>query len=110
MKDKKNFYINGKWQTPKSKQLIEVVNPSTEEKCAIITLGNKEDVDIAVNSAKEAYYSWAFSSKDERIKLLEKLYENYKKRWADISEAITTEMGAPKDFATKLQVVPELLI
>ena len=48
MKDKKNFYINGKWQTPKSKQQIEVVNPSTEEKCAIITLGNKEDVDIAV--------------------------------------------------------------
>ena len=104
MKDKKNFYINGKWQVPKSKQQIEVVNPSTEEKCAIITLGNKEDVDIAVNSAKEAYSSWAFSSKEERIKLLEKLYENYKKRWADISEAITTEMGAPKDFATKLQV------
>ena len=104
MKDKKNFYINGKWQVPKSKQQIEVVNPSTEEKCAIITLGNKEDVDIAVNSAKEAYNSWAFSTKEERIKLLEKLYENYKKRWADISEAITTEMGAPKDFATKLQV------
>ena len=104
MKDKKNFYINGKWQTPKSKQHIEVVNPSTEEKCAIITLGNQEDVDIAVNSPKEAYNSWAFSTKEERIKLLEKLYENYKKRWADISEAITTEMGAPKDFATKLQV------
>ena len=104
MKDKKNFYINGKWQVPKSKQRIEVINPSTEEKCAIITLGNKEDVDIAVNSAKEAYISWAFSTKEERVKLLEKLYENYKKRWADISEAITTEMGAPKDFATKLQV------
>ena len=109
MKDKKNFYINGKWQVPKSKQQIEVINPSTEEKCAIITLGNKEDIDIAVSSAKEAYNSWAFSTKEERIKLLEKLYENYKKRWADISEAITTEMGAPKDFATKLQVVPELL-
>ena len=39
--------------------------------------------------------SWAFSTKEERIKLLEKLYEKYKKRWADISEAITTEMGAP---------------
>ena len=35
--------------------------------------------------------------------MLEKLYENYKKRWADIAEAITLEMGAPKDFATKLQ-------
>ena len=49
---------------------IEVINPSTEEKCAIITLGSKEDVDIAVNSAKEAYNSWAFSTKEERIKLL----------------------------------------
>ncbi len=104
MKDKKNFYINGKWQAPKSKQQIKVVNPSTEEKCAIITLGNKEDVDIAVSSAKEAYNTWAFSTKEERIKLLEKLYENYKKRWADFSEAITTEMGSPKDFASKLHV------
>jgi len=60
-------------------------------------------VDIAVKAAKDAYESWAFSTKEERIGLLEKLYENYKKRWADIAEAITLEMGAPKDFATKLQ-------
>ena len=74
-----------------------------EENCAVITLGNKDDVNDAVNAAKKAYSSWAFSSKEERIKLLEKLYENYKKRWADIANAITIEMGAPKDFATKLQ-------
>ncbi len=103
MENKKNFYINGKWVTPKSKKEIKVINPATEENCAVISLGDKEDVDNAVNAAKSAYESWAFSSKDERIKLLEKLYENYKKRWADIAEAITTEMGAPKDFATKLQ-------
>jgi aldehyde dehydrogenase (NAD+) len=66
-------------------------------------LGNKADIDLAVSAAKNAYESWAFSSKEERISLLEKLYENYKKRWADISEAITLEMGAPKDFASKLQ-------
>ena len=103
MKNKKNFYINGKWVTPKSKKEIKVINPATEENCAVISLGDKEDIDNAVSAAKSAYESWAFSSKDERIKLLEKLYENYKKRWADIAEAITTEMGAPKDFATKLQ-------
>ncbi len=103
MENKKNFYIDGKWVTPKSKEEIKVINPATEENCAVISLGNKEDVNHAVSAAKKAYSSWAFSSKDERIKLLEKLYENYKKRWADIAEAITTEMGAPKDFATKLQ-------
>ena len=103
MENKKNFYIDGKWVSPKSKEEIKVINPATEENCAVISLGNKEDVDLAVSSAKKAYSTWSFSSKEERIKLLEKLYENYKKRWADIADAITTEMGAPKDFATKLQ-------
>jgi aldehyde dehydrogenase (NAD+) len=103
MENKKNFYIDGKWVTPKSKDEIKVINPATEENCAVISLGNKEDVNFAVSSAKKAYSSWSFSTKEERIKLLEKLYENYKKRWADIADAITTEMGAPKDFATKLQ-------
>ena len=105
MKDKKKFYIDGKWQPPKSRNEIEIINPATEEKTAVITLGNKEDVDNAVMSAKKAYQSWAFSQKEERIKLLEKLYENYKKRWADIANAISLEMGAPKDFATKLKIL-----
>ncbi len=103
MLDKKNFYINGTWVKPNSAEEIKVIDPATEENCAVITLGNKGDVDLAVSAAKDAYESWAFSSKEERISLLEKLYENYKKRWADIAKAITLEMGAPKDFATKLQ-------
>ena len=103
MLDKKNFYINGAWIKPNSSEEIKVIDPATEQNCAVITLGNKTDVDLAVTAAKDAYESWAFSSKEERIGLLEKLYENYKKRWADIAEAITLEMGAPKDFATKLQ-------
>ena len=103
MLDKKNFYINGAWVKPNSSEEIKVIDPATEENSAVITLGNKADIDLAVSSAKDAYDTWAFSSKDERIALLEKLYENYKKRWADIAEAITLEMGAPKDFASKLQ-------
>ena len=103
MENKKKFYIDGKWQDPHSKKEIKVINPATEENSAVITLGNKDDVDHAVSSAKKAYETWSHSLKNERIKLLEKLYENYKKRWADIAKAITLEMGAPKDFATKLQ-------
>ena len=103
MFDKKNFYINGEWIKPNSHEEITVVDPATEENCAVITLGNKIDIDMAVKAAKNAYETWAFSSKEDRIGLLEKLYENYKKRWADIAKAITLEMGAPKDFASKLQ-------
>ena len=103
MTDKKKFYINGKWVSPKSNKCIKVINPATEDVCAEISLGSKEDVNVAVLSAKEAFKTWAFSSKKERLEPLEKLYELYKKRWSDIAETITTEMGAPKDFSTKLQ-------
>ena len=103
MLDKKNFYINGQWVKPSSSEEIKVIDPATEENCAVISLGNQKDVDAAVGAAKKAFETWAFSLKEERISLLEKLYELYKKRWADIAEAITMEMGAPKDFSTKLQ-------
>ena len=103
MLDKKKFYINGEWVNPKSNQTIDIINPATEDVCAEISLGNKDDVNEAVQSAKTAFNTWAFSTKEERLAPLEKLYELYKKRWADIAKAITLEMGAPKDFATKLQ-------
>jgi len=103
MLEKKNFYINGKWVTPINQKQIDVIDPATEKSCAVISLGGKEDVHSAVIAAKNAFNSWGFTSKEERIKLLEKLYEIYKKRWNDISDAITLEMGAPKDFSSKLQ-------
>ena len=70
MLDKKNFYINGQWVKPNSAEEIKVIDPATEENCAVITLGNKADVDMAVSAAKDAYESWAFSSKEERNGLL----------------------------------------
>ena len=103
MLDRKNFYINGKWVAPKNQKDIEVINPSTEKSCAVISLGGKDDVNAAVTAAKNAFESWAFTPKDIRVELLEKLYVVYKKRWAEIAEAITLEMGAPKDFSSQLQ-------
>ncbi len=103
MLEKKNFYINGKWVNPINRKELQVIDPATEKSCAIISLGGKEDVNAAVIAAKKAFETWGFASKEDRIKLLEKLYEIYKKRWNDISDAITLEMGAPKDFSSKLQ-------
>ena len=103
MIEKKNFYINGSWVAPKNQKDIQVINPATEKSCAVISLGGKEDINDAVLAAKEAFKTWGYSSKQERIELLENFYVLYKKRWNDITEAIIQEMGAPKDFASKLQ-------
>ena len=103
MLDKKNFYINGECVSPKKPNDIKVIDPSTEEDCAVISLGGGEDVNDAVSAATKAFETWAFSSKEERLKYLEALYDLYKKRWADMAKAISLEMGAPIDFSTQLQ-------
>jgi len=103
MLDKKNFYINGQWVAPKNAKDIEVIDPSTEKSCAIISLGGADDINAAVTSAKKAFESWGFTTRNQRVELLEKLYVVYKKRWADVAKAITLEMGAPKDFSLELQ-------
>ena len=103
MINKKKFYINGKWVDPSKPNDFQVINPSNEEIFAIISLGYKEDTDLAVKSAKKAFVTWKETSKEERINLLEKLLEIYKKRFKEMAEAISMEMGAPIEWSTNVQ-------
>ena len=103
MLNKKNFYIEGKWVSPIEPRSYKVIDPSNEEPCAEISLGGKKDVDKAVSAAKKAFETWAFSKKEERLELLEKLYVVYKKRWEEMAKLISTEMGAPMKFSTEMQ-------
>ena len=104
MIDKTNFYINGKWVKPLKENNFDVINPSTEKMYAKISLGSKEDLDLAVRAAKDAFESWAFSDVNERISLVEDFISLYDKRSSDMAEAISTEMGAPIKMATNDQV------
>ena len=38
MLDKKKFYINGHWVSPEKENDLNVINPATEENCAIISI------------------------------------------------------------------------
>ena len=74
MADHLKFYINGEWVDPTSSETIDVINPSDESIIGSISAGTKEDIDIAVAAAKEAFKTFGFSSKEERIELLRKYY------------------------------------
>ena len=103
MLDKRKFYINGEWVKPSKANDFEVINPSNEEAFAIISLGFKEDTNAAVESAKKAFVEWKETSKEKRITLLEKLLKIYKKRFNEMSETISIEMGAPIDWSSSTQ-------
>ena len=99
MLSKRQFYIEGEWVDPATSNDFDVINPSNEEPCAVISLGDKADTDAAVAAANRAFWDWAGTSKEERIAVVEKISENYMARFNDIAEAISLEMGAPIDLA-----------
>ena len=103
MKNLSHFYINGQWVSPEKPNDFIVENPSNERQIGIISLGTTVDVDKAVTAARNAFNHYGFSSREERIALLEKLLSAYMNRYDEMAQAISQEMGAPIDFATAAQ-------
>ena len=93
------FYIDGAWVDPVALQPFDVINPANEEVCARISLGSVADVDRAVVAARAAFESFSQTTREERIALLSRVLEVYKRREQDVADAMTLEMGAPKEFA-----------
>jgi aldehyde dehydrogenase (NAD+) len=93
------FYIDGQWIDPVGQGQIGVINPATEEAAATIATGSAADVDRAVAAARRAFPAYAQTSREDRLDLLSRIIEVYRRRSNDLAEAISTEMGAPLAFA-----------
>ncbi|AXI44929.1 aldehyde dehydrogenase family protein [Sulfitobacter sp. SK012] len=104
MLEKRNFYINGAWVAPATANDFPVIDPSTEEQCAVISLGGQADTDAAANAARAAFDGWSQTSKEERTALIRKLLEIYKARAEEMAQAMSLEMGAPIELSRNQQV------
>lgn len=103
MREYRQFYINGEWVEPNEANSFDVFNPATESVCGQISLGNEVDVDKAVAAARSAFETYGFSTREERIALLEKIIAAYQANYQELAEAITEEMGAPTKLAVEAQ-------
>ncbi len=103
MKDARNFYINGKWVAPIDGRDFPVIDPSTEEAIATISLGGEQDTDAAVASARAAFPTWRKSTKADRLELMNNILDVYQRRADDLAQAISDEMGAPIDMSRTQQ-------
>jgi len=104
MREYLKFYIDGQWVAPVVLKTLDVENPATEQVCGKIALGSAADVDKAVKAARKAFASWSLTSREERLKILNRIAEEYQKRAGDLAAAITEEMGAPASLANGFQV------
>ena len=103
MKTYEKLYIDGAWQAPSGKGLIDVVNPSTEEVIARVPEGDAQDVSRAVVAAKAAFGKWSQTSVDERADHLGKLAAGLGARMKEIGETIAAEVGMPVKMSVGIQ-------
>ena len=108
MQDNLKFYIDGKWVDPVTPKTLEVINPANEEAYARISLGSKADVDKAVAAARRAFETFSRTTKEERLALLQKIFDAYQKHYAEMVETISREMGAPLGLSKAAQAATGL--
>ena len=97
------LYINGDWVNPKGTEKIAVSNPADEKIISEIIFANKDDLDLAVLSAKKAFNSFSTINLEEKIELFNSIILSFKKRLNDLAEIISLEMGAPITLSQKAQ-------
>ena len=88
----KNF-INGKWVESTSSQTEVVPNPATGEPLAYVPISNQDDLNQAVEVAKEAFQSWSKTAVPRRARILFKYQQLLVEHWEELARLVTLENG-----------------
>jgi aldehyde dehydrogenase (NAD+) len=104
MEVRDKLYIGGAWVSSTGKDVIEVVNSTTEEVIGTIPAGTPEDVDRAARCAADAFAEWSATPREERSKTLERVQEALSARTTEIATLISQEVGMPFTLSNLIQV------
>lgn len=96
-------YINGSWIDAAGSDVIDVIDPHTEQVYGSVPAGTAGEVDAAVRAAREAFDDWAGTPADQRAKYLAAIADGLEQRAEEIAEVIGHEIGAPLGFSRKVQ-------
>jgi acyl-CoA reductase-like NAD-dependent aldehyde dehydrogenase len=89
------MWINGDFVDTNTDEVIEVINPATEEVLDAVPAGGAEDVERAVSAAKVAFPAWRRITAVERANLLHQAACKMREHFAELSRLLTLEEGKP---------------
>ena len=97
------LFIDGEFEKPG--EVLETVNPATEEILAEVTLASSEDVDRAVAAGWKAFPAWGRTSAAERAVILNKIADRMEEG------GLPPHRGrSPGEVARRLSTVMERLL
>ncbi|MDQ0338705.1 aldehyde dehydrogenase (NAD+) [Caldalkalibacillus uzonensis] len=91
------MYINGQWTESVSQKTFATVEPATREMLASVPRGGQEDVDRAVQAARETFESaqWQEMRADERARKLWQVAQLIRKEKATLAKLESLDTGKP---------------
>ena len=93
----KKLLIGGKWVPAKSGKTFETINPANEEVLALVSEGDKPDIDEAVRAARKAFEEgkWPALGPHQRARYLFRIAELIEAHRDELAELITLDNGKP---------------
>src|SRR6516164_7296641 len=99
MKTLTDHYIDGSFVESHGREVMDIIKPTNGRVIARVTLADEEDTRRAIAAAKSAFASFGRSTKDERVKILQRLHEAASARVDDLTAAMVEEYGGVSQFA-----------
>lgn len=86
-------YINGEWVDALGTETLEVPNPATKETLVRVPLSSKDDVDLAVKAAREAFKTWKNTPVPKRARILYKYHYLLTENHERLARLVVQENG-----------------
>ena len=93
MTEKLNLFIGGSSVKSSTKKWIEVLNPATQEVLCEAPCTTDEEIESAIGSAKEAFFSWRETPPPERSRVMMKYQDLLKINQDEIAQILSKENG-----------------
>jgi succinate-semialdehyde dehydrogenase / glutarate-semialdehyde dehydrogenase len=87
--------INGESVESENNELIEVINPATDQVIAVVPKGGKAEAKKAADAAYTAFKDWSNKTAGERGQLLMKWFQLVEQNKEEIARIMTLEQGKP---------------
>jgi len=97
-----DMFINGKIHAPSSGEYFDSMNPATGELYAKVAKGNAQDVNSAVENARQAQKEWGKKTPMQRGQILRKVADAINENAASLGDIESKEMGMPSQMAPQI--------
>jgi len=88
-----DMYIHGEWRAGSTGDVVEVINPAKGELLATVPDGGHEDLDAAMESARQGFEVWRNTHPLVRAQVIYKIAETLKERAPEFAKLYSLNSG-----------------